>query len=123
MKDEEWNRVFEVNLHGAARLTNLFTPQMAARGANSVILMSSIAGLQGNRAIGLYGRTKAAIAQLTRNLAAEWGPPGMRVNAVSPGLSRTPLSAEMLTRNDFMQRRLSMTDLTHERWTRQLAGS
>ena len=47
---------------------------MAERGEGSVILISSIAGLRGNRAIGLYGLSKAALAQLARNLAVEWGP-------------------------------------------------
>ena len=61
-----WPRVMEVNLHAAARLTRQLIPSMVARGGGSVVLMSSIAGLRGNGAIGLYGLSKAALAQLAR---------------------------------------------------------
>jgi NAD(P)-dependent dehydrogenase (short-subunit alcohol dehydrogenase family) len=73
--------------------------------------MSSIAGLRGNRAIGLYGLSKAALAQLARNLAVEWGPQGLRVNAVSPGLVRTPLSTQLMADEAFMKRRMQATPL------------
>lgn len=90
-REVDWQHVMAINLHGALRLTSRVIPGMAERGDGSVILMSSIAGLRGNRAIGLYGLSKAALAQLARNLAVEWGPHGVRVNAISPGLIRTAL--------------------------------
>lgn len=111
VSDTDWQRVFEVNLHGAARLAAGAIPPMAARGGGSVILMASIASLRGNKAIGLYGMSKAALAQLARNLAVEWGPQGVRVNAISPGLIRTPLAAGLMADAAFMQRRLAMTPL------------
>lgn len=120
--DEDWQRVFEVNLRGAARLADALLPAMAARGGGSVVLMSSIAGLRGNGAIGLYGLSKAALAQLARNLAVEWGPHGVRVNAVSPGLIRTPLSAGLLGQEAFMQRRLAMTPLRRVGEPHEVAG-
>ena len=64
LADADIDRVLEVNLKSALRLTQALVPGMAARGGGSVILMSSIAGLRGNRAIGLYGLSKAALAQL-----------------------------------------------------------
>lgn len=109
--DADWQQVLDINLRAAARLSSGLIPAMAHRGGGSVILMSSIAGLRGNRAIGLYGLSKAAIAQLARNLAVEWGPSGVRVNTVSPGLIRTPLAASLLADEDFMQRRLQATPL------------
>jgi NAD(P)-dependent dehydrogenase (short-subunit alcohol dehydrogenase family) len=109
--DSDWDRVFAVNLRGAARLSNRLLPIMAGRGGGSVVLISSIAGLRGNRTIGLYGMSKAALSQLARNLAVEWGPQGIRVNAIAPGLIRTALALDLLASDDFMARRLAMTPL------------
>lgn len=104
-------RLFQVNLLAAMDLCNALIPGMAARGGGSVVLMSSIAGLRGNGAIGAYALTKAALAQLARNLAVEWGPSQVRVNAVAPGLIRTPLSAGLMAQPVFMARRLAATPL------------
>ena len=120
--DDDWQRVFDVNLRAAARLTTQLIPAMAARGGGSVVLMSSIAGLRGNRAIGLYGLSKAALAQLARNLAVEWGAQGVRVNAVSPGLIRTPLAAGLLGDDAFMARRLQATPLRRVGEPEEIAG-
>jgi NAD(P)-dependent dehydrogenase (short-subunit alcohol dehydrogenase family) len=64
-------------------------PHIAARGAGSVIIISSIAGLRGDATIGTYGISKAADFQLARNLAVEWGPKDVTVNCIAPGLVRT----------------------------------
>jgi NAD(P)-dependent dehydrogenase (short-subunit alcohol dehydrogenase family) len=120
--DDDWQRVIDVNLRAAARLTSHLIPAMAAGGGGSVVLMSSIAGLRGNGAIGLYGLSKAALAQLARNLAVEWGPQGVRVNAVSPGLIRTPLAAGLLGDEAFMARRLQATPLRRVGEPKEIAG-
>lgn len=120
--DEDWQRVLDINLRAAARLTAALIPGMAARGGGSVVLMSSIAGLRGNGVIGLYGLSKAALAQLARNLAVEWGPRGVRVNAVSPGLIRTPLAEGLLADDTFMQRRLQATPLRRIGEPEEIAG-
>lgn len=122
VSDEDWQRVLDVNLRATARLTAGLIPGMAARGGGSVILMSSIAGLRGNGAIGLYGLSKAALAQLARNLAVEWGPQGVRVNAVSPGLIRTPLARGLMADDAFMQRRLQATPLRRVGEPAEIAG-
>ena len=109
--EQDWQAVFELNLRASAHLCNSVIPGMAARGTGSVVLMSSIAGLRGNRNIGLYGMSKAALAQLARNLAVEWGPQGVRVNSIAPGLIRTPLSQGLLNDEGFLQRRLQATPL------------
>lgn len=122
LADADIDRVLEVNLKSALRLTQALVPGMAARGGGSVILMSSIAGLRGNRAIGLYGLSKAALAQLARNLAVEWDPHGVRCNAVSPGLIRTPLAEPLLADAAFMQRRLAQTPLRRVGEPHEIAG-
>jgi NAD(P)-dependent dehydrogenase (short-subunit alcohol dehydrogenase family) len=120
--DADWQQVMDINLRAAVRLTSRLIPGMATRGEGSVVLMSSIAGLRGNRAIGLYGLSKAALAQLARNLAVEWGPNGVRVNAVSPGLIRTPLAEGLLADEVFMARRLQATPLRRVGEPHEIAG-
>lgn len=120
--DTDWQQVMDINLRAAMRLSSRLIPGMAARGGGSVVLMSSIAGLRGNRAIGLYGLSKAALAQLARNLAVEWGPHGVRVNAVSPGLVKTPLAAPLLADDVFMARRLQATPLRRVGEPHEIAG-
>lgn len=123
IKDADWQQVMDVNLRAALELSTRLLPAMAARGGGSVILMSSIAGLRGNKAIGLYGLSKAALAQLARNLAVEWGPAGIRVNAISPGLIRTPLATQLLGDTAFMQRRLALTPLRRVGEPAEVAGA
>ena len=121
--EHEWDAVMTVNLRSMAWLTTRLIPPMAARGGGSVILMSSIAGLRGNKAIGLYSLSKAAVTALARNLAVEWGPRGVRVNAISPGLIRTPLAAGMLADTTSMKRRLSLTPLRRVGEPHEVAGA
>jgi NAD(P)-dependent dehydrogenase (short-subunit alcohol dehydrogenase family) len=121
--DEDWQQVMDTNLRSALWLTSALLPGMAQRGGGSVVLMSSIAGLRGNKAIGLYGLSKAALAQLARNLAVEWGPKNIRVNAISPGLIRTPLAAGLMADEAFMQRRLALTPLRRVGEPEEIAGA
>jgi NAD(P)-dependent dehydrogenase (short-subunit alcohol dehydrogenase family) len=116
------DRVFAVNLHAALDLTTRLVPKMAENGGGSVVLMASIAGLRGNKAIGLYAMSKAALAQLARNLAVEWGPSNVRVNAVAPGLIRTPLAMDLIANPAFMQRRLEQTPLRRVGEPDEIAG-
>lgn len=120
--DADWRHVMDINLRAAIQLSACLIPSMAARKRGSVVLMSSIAGLRGNKSIGLYGLSKAALAQLARNLAVEWGPDGVRVNAVSPGLIRTPLATGLLSDSAFMQRRLQATPLRRVGEPHEIAG-
>lgn len=120
--DADWQQVMDINLRSTVRLCLRLIPSMATGGGGSVILMSSIAGLRGNRTIGLYGMSKAALAQLARNLAVEWGPHGVRINAVSPGLVRTPLAEQLIADDAFMSRRLQATPLRRVGEPHEIAG-
>jgi len=120
--EADWDRVMTVNLRSVLWLTGRVIPGMAERGGGSVILMASIAGLRGNKAIGLYGLSKAGLAQLARNLAVEWGPQGVRVNAISPGLIATPFSQAMRDDEALMQRRLALTPLRRVGQPHEVAG-
>lgn len=89
MTDEAWDKIMDTNVKSTFWLTNMVLPQMAEKGEGAVVLLSSIAGLRGNTTIGTYGVSKAAEAALARNLAVEWGPKGIRVNSIAPGLIKT----------------------------------
>lgn len=107
----QWDLTMTVNLRSAVWLTNALLPSMAEQGGGSVVLMASIAGVRGNRALGLYGLSKAALAQLARNLAVEWGPANIRVNAISPGVIQTEFARPLTDAPEVLQRRLALTPL------------
>jgi len=111
MDVDECSQLYAVNLAHPARLTSMLAPTMAERGGGSIILLSSIAGLRGNASIGHYGITKAGISQLARNLAVEWGPHGLRANAIAPGLIDTLWSQAILTNPEAASRRIGQTPL------------
>ncbi|QGP78068.1 SDR family NAD(P)-dependent oxidoreductase [Sphingobium sp. CAP-1] len=119
----DYDRVMAVNLRSQVQLCNLALPHIAARGGGAAILMSSLSGLRGNGAINVYALAKAGVAQLARNLAVEWGPHNIRVNAVSPGFIRTELSAPLLANAAFMQRRMAMTPLRRPGEVEEIAGA
>jgi len=87
--DEAFDKIMGTNIKSNWQLCNRVIPQMAERGDGAVIIVSSIAALRGNGVIGLYGVSKAADAALARNLAVEWGPKNIRINAIAPGLVKT----------------------------------
>jgi NAD(P)-dependent dehydrogenase (short-subunit alcohol dehydrogenase family) len=109
--DADRARLHAINLLHPLRLTARIAPAMAARGRGSIVLMSSIAGLRGNAMLGDYGMTKAALAQLARNLAVEWGPSGVRANAIAPGLIATDWAGAILSSPERAERRLGLTPL------------
>ena len=84
------------NVYSAMRLAHLARPHLSDSDNGAVALVSSIAGSFGNQAIGVYGMSKAAENQLVRNLALEFGPHGLRVNAVAPGLVQTDFAQALL---------------------------
>jgi dehydrogenase/reductase SDR family member 4 len=89
VSDEIWNKVLTTNLTATHWLCQLVLPGMAERGGGSVVMLSSIVSTVGAANIGIYAISKAAEAQLARNLAVEWGARGIRVNAIAPGVIKT----------------------------------
>src|ERR1700741_1623211 len=87
ISDEAFDKIFANNLKSVLWLAGMTLPGMKSGG--SFILVGSIGGLLANTVIGAYGMSKAAGHHLVRNLAAEWGPKNVRVNAIAPGLIRT----------------------------------
>jgi NAD(P)-dependent dehydrogenase (short-subunit alcohol dehydrogenase family) len=87
--DEAFDKVFLNNVKSVLWLAAITLPGMAERGGGSFISVGSIGGIVANTVIGAYGMSKAADHHLVRNLAAEWGPKNVRVNAIAPGLIKT----------------------------------
>ena len=92
MDDGQFDKMVEVNLKSAYRLTRLVAPGMCVRGSGSIINIASIAGLRPQYHGLLYSMTKAALIMMTQSYAVELGPKGVRVNAIAPGLVQTVLS-------------------------------
>lgn len=109
--DDDYRRVMAINLDAVVALCSVVLPALKARGGGSIVLMSSLAGLRGNRTLGPYALTKAALVQLARNLAVEFGPDNIRANAIAPGFIRTELAAPLLADAAFMARRMQHTPL------------
>jgi NAD(P)-dependent dehydrogenase (short-subunit alcohol dehydrogenase family) len=89
ISDEQLWKILQNNLVSNHWLIQMAVPEMLERRDGSIIIVSSIGGLRGNALIGAYNISKAADFQLARNLAVEYGPYGVRVNCIAPGLIRT----------------------------------
>lgn len=118
-----FDRVIAVNLRSMVVLTKHALPVMANRPGASVTLVASLAGLRGNGRIEGYAMAKAGVTQLARNLAVQWGPKGVRTNAIAPGLIRTGFADSLLGDEAFMARRMQMTPLRRAGEANEIAGA
>ncbi len=87
--DEAFDKIMASNVRSTLWLCSMVVPRIAERGGGAVVVVSSIAGLEGTPVIGAYGISKAADLALVRNLAVEWGSKNVRVNALAPAIIRT----------------------------------
>jgi NAD(P)-dependent dehydrogenase (short-subunit alcohol dehydrogenase family) len=85
----------QANVQANLWLAQLAVPDMVARGAGSMMFTSSIGAFKPSVMLGTYGMSKLALIGLVRNLAAEFGPSGVRFNAICPGLVRTDFAREL----------------------------
>lgn len=91
-----WQRVLDVNLRGTFLACRQAARAMLPRGQGAIVNLSSITGLAGFPRRSAYGPAKAAVALLTKSLACEWGPQGVRVNCIAPGYIETPMTGALL---------------------------
>ncbi len=87
--DDQFGKILQNNIISNHWLIQMVAPEMTKRKDGSIIVVSSIGGLKGNAVLGAYNISKAADFQLVRNLAVEFGPSNVRVNAIAPGLVQT----------------------------------
>jgi dehydrogenase/reductase SDR family protein 4 len=89
--EESWQKVLDTNLTGPWRLARFALPLIAEQGGGALVFVSSITARLGVPRAAGYGVSKAALEQLTRQLAIEWGGKNVRINAVAPGTTRTDM--------------------------------
>ncbi len=122
INQENFEKTMNINLQAAIYLTKLVLPPMQAQKDGVIIYLASIAGVRGNRYLGLYGISKAGLIELARNLAVEFGPDNIRVNTISPGMINTPFSESLMKNEEFMKKRLVQTPLRKVGEVEEIAG-
>lgn len=103
---ERWQRVVDVNLRGTYLICRAAGRFMLERRSGAIVNVSSIVGLGAFPGRSAYGVAKAGVIHLTKTLACEWGPSGIRVNCIAPAYTRTPMVASLLERKIFDPRNI-----------------
>ena len=111
LSEEAWDFVFETNIKGPFFLTQKILPLMKKADGGSIVNISSMSGHEPYPGMGAYSSSKAAFNMLTRQLALEWAPYNIRVNAVCPGLIRTPLSEKIYQNKELYEKRRQLIPL------------
>lgn len=119
---QRFDKTMQLNIQAAMYLTQLVIPQMQLQKDGAIIYLASIAGVRGNRHLGLYGISKAGLIEMARNLAVEFGPDNIRVNTISPGMIQTPFSEGLMSNPVFMEKRLAQTPLRKVGQVAEIAG-
>ncbi len=108
---DEYNHIMQTNLHSNFALSQALYPLLKASGEGVIANVLSVAGLTHIRTGAPYGMTKAALLQLTRNLAVEWAPDHIRVNAVAPWYTKTPLVEKLFENKAYLDEILEKTPM------------
>lgn len=101
VKDDLWDRVFDVNVKGVMRATRQAMPIFLEKGAGTIINIASIGGLYGSRAGVAYTATKHAVVGITKNTAFQYAEKGIKCNAIAPGGVNTNIGASFNNVNEF----------------------
>ncbi|MCM3717380.1 SDR family NAD(P)-dependent oxidoreductase [Fictibacillus phosphorivorans] len=107
--DQEWDTIMNTNLRSAFKFAQKAGKRMKENGGGKIITISSVAGHVALRTGVLYASTKAAIIQMTKNLALEWGQYGINVNSIGPWYFKTPLTEKLLADKDYLNDILAVT--------------
>ena len=123
MPDDAFDKILSVNIKSNHWLAHLVLPEMTERNDGSIIIVSSIGGLRGHATLGGYCISKAADLQLVRNLATEYGPHNIRVNAISPGLIKTDFARALWENPETLAKRTEGDPLRRIGEPREVAGA
>src|ERR1043165_280972 len=121
--EEDWNAILETNLTGTLRACQVFGRHMLERESGSIINIASLSTFVALYEVAAYSASKAAVASLTKSLALEWSPRGVNVNAIAPGVFRTPLNEKLLDETDRGREFLTRTPMKRFGKVEELAGA
>jgi NAD(P)-dependent dehydrogenase (short-subunit alcohol dehydrogenase family) len=121
--DAEWQGILDTNLTGTLRACQVFGAHMLERGYGRIVNIASLASFVGLYEVAAYAASKAGVAALTKALAVEWGSRGVLVNAIAPGVFRTPLNQDLLDGTERGQEFKLRTPLGRFGRVEELAGA
>jgi NAD(P)-dependent dehydrogenase (short-subunit alcohol dehydrogenase family) len=121
--DEQFRKILENNVIANHWLIAMVAPEMVERNEGSIVIVSSIGGLTSSTMIGAYNISKAADFQLARNLAAEFGPAGVRVNCIAPGLVKTDFARALWENPDTLKAVTRSTPMRRIGEPHEIAGA
>jgi NAD(P)-dependent dehydrogenase (short-subunit alcohol dehydrogenase family) len=123
ISDEAFRKILDNNIVANHWLISMVAPEMLERGDGSITIISSIGGLKGSTVIGAYCISKAADMELARCLADEFGPRGVRVNCIAPGLIRTDFAKALWDNPDTLKRSTAVASLKRIGEPHEIAGA
>ena len=121
--EEDWNDILETNLTGTLRACQVFGRHMLSREYGSIVNIASLSTFVALYEVAAYSASKAAVASLTKSLAIEWSPRGVRVNAIAPGVFRTALNQKLLDETERGREFLLRTPMRRFGNVEELAGA
>lgn len=121
--EEDWNSILDTNLTGTLRAAQVFGRHMLEREYGSIINIASLSTFVALYEVAAYSASKAAVASLTKSLAIEWSQRGVRVNAIAPGVFRTPLNEKLLDETERGREFLLRTPMKRFGNVDELAGA
>jgi NAD(P)-dependent dehydrogenase (short-subunit alcohol dehydrogenase family) len=121
--EESWRDILDTNLTGTLRGCQVFGKHMLERGYGRIINIASLNTFVSLTEVAAYAASKAAVGALTRSLAVEWSKRGVMVNAIAPGVFRTPLNSELLDNTDRGRELLARTPMGRFGRAEELVGA
>lgn len=123
MAEKDWDKIIAVNLKGVLLCARAVGQQMIKQKSGRIVNVASVAGIMAFAQSAAYNCSKAANIMLTKTLAAEWAPYGIRVNAICPGVIVTDMTKDLLTDKGFQQSVSTSTPLGRTATPDELAGA